>query len=141
MTLKNVNTVLATVGALFIAYVGLSYVLVPESTAPGFGLPRWPPGDGDGFLVLKGIRDLVSGMAIAAMVLTGQRRALGWLLLVIACTPLGDMITVLAHDGSSAAAFGIHGATAALVALTGVLTLRETRARPAAAEPPSLALQ
>ncbi|MEU4525944.1 DUF4267 domain-containing protein [Amycolatopsis sp. NPDC024027] len=59
----------------------------------------------------------------------------------IACTPLGDMITVLAHDGSSAAAFGIHGATAALVAPTGVLTLRETRGRPAIAERLSLARQ
>ncbi|HUR07803.1 MAG TPA: DUF4267 domain-containing protein [Nonomuraea sp.] len=131
MSLKNVNTALATLGALFIIYIGLSYVLAPHSTAPNFGLPHWPPRDGDGFLVLKGIRDIVSGLVIAVMLIIRQRRALAWVLLVQACTPLGDMVTVLAHGGSPAAAFGIHGTTAALVALTGLLTFRETSRQPA----------
>ncbi|NUS95764.1 MAG: small membrane hydrophobic protein, partial [Nocardia sp.] len=41
--------------------------------------------------------------------------------------PLGDMTTVLSYDGSTAAAFGIHGLTAALVALAGALLIREPR--------------
>ncbi|MEU3741189.1 MULTISPECIES: DUF4267 domain-containing protein [unclassified Streptomyces] len=125
MSTKTVGTVLTTLGALFIMYVGASYVLAPESTAPDFGLATWPQGDGGGFLTLKGVRDLVSGLVLLVLLVTGHRRALGWVLLVAACTPFGDMITVLAHHGSAAAAFGIHGVTAVVVLGTGLLVLRE----------------
>ncbi|WP_369240203.1 DUF4267 domain-containing protein [Streptomyces sp. R21] len=126
MSLKSVNTVLAVLGALFIMYVGVSYVLAPATTAPDFGLPNWPQGDGGGFLTLKGVRDFVSGLVLLVLLVTGHRRALGWVLLVAAGTPIGDMITILAHHGSAVAAFGIHGATAAVVLATGLLVLRET---------------
>lgn len=126
MSLKNLNTVLATAGVLFILYIGVSYVLTPETSAPAFGLPSWPSGDGDGFLILKGIRDIVSGLVIGVLLVTGHRRALGWVLLTVALTPFGDMVNVLAHHGSTAAAFGIHGLTSALIVVTGLLTLRET---------------
>jgi hypothetical protein len=139
MSLKNINTVLATVGALFIVYIGVSYVLTPETTAPGFGLPSWPSGDGDGFLILKGIRDIVSGLVLASLLVTGHRRALAWVLLVESITPFGDMTNVLAHHGSVATALGVHGLTAVLVAATGLLTLRETRktGKPAVAPAPA----
>ncbi|MFD2352303.1 DUF4267 domain-containing protein [Nonomuraea ferruginea] len=126
MSLKNVNTVLAAAGALFILYIGVSYVLTPETSAPTFGLPDWPSGDGGGFLILKGIRDIGSGLVLGVLLVTGQRRALGWVLLTMAVIPFGDMANVLAHHGSVAAAFGIHGLTSALVAVTGLLMLRET---------------
>ncbi|WP_297616747.1 hypothetical protein [Nocardia sp.] len=42
------------------------------------------------------------------------------------------MITVLSHHGSTATAFSVHGLTAALVALTGFLLLREHRTATAA---------
>ncbi|MFD9391232.1 DUF4267 domain-containing protein [Streptomyces sp. NPDC060000] len=77
----------------------MSYVFTPEATAPNFGLPSWPQGDGGGFLTLKGVRDLVSGPVLLVLLTTGHRRALGWVLLAAACTPIGDMITVLAHHG------------------------------------------
>ncbi|WP_433253856.1 DUF4267 domain-containing protein [Streptosporangium sp. CA-135522] len=127
MSLKTVNTVLAALGALFILYVGVSYTLIPESMAPNFGLSSWPQGDGDGFLVLKGVRDIVSGLILLVLLVTRHRRALGWVLLVEACTPIGDMMTILAHSGSTSAAVGIHGATAAVMLATGLLILRETR--------------
>ncbi len=135
MSLKTVNTALTTAGALFIVYIGVSYVLTPETSAPDFGLPGWPSGDGDGFLILKGIRDIVSGLFLGVLLLTGHRRALGWVLLVEALTPFGDMVDVLAHHGSTTAAFGIHGLTAALTVTTGLLTLRETRKVTAAPAP------
>ncbi|WP_374210456.1 DUF4267 domain-containing protein [Streptomyces sp. CL12-4] len=56
----------------------------------------------------------------------GQRRALGWIVLMVAAAPFGDMITVLDHHGSLSAAFGIHGLTSAFIATTGLLILRET---------------
>ncbi|KQX46292.1 MULTISPECIES: DUF4267 domain-containing protein [unclassified Streptomyces] len=126
MSLKNVNTVLATVGTLFVLYLGLTFILAPETATPGVGLPTWPAGDGGGFLVMKGIREFSMGLVLAVLLATGHRRALGWVLLMEAVAPFGDMINVLTHHGSPAAAFGIHGLTSAVIAVTGLLVLRET---------------
>ncbi|WUI02575.1 DUF4267 domain-containing protein [Spirillospora sp. NBC_00431] len=138
MSLKNVNTVLATLGVMFVLYLGASFVLTPETSAPGVGLPNWPSGDGGGFLTMKGIRELSMGLVLGVLLVTGHRRALGWVLLMEAVAPFGDMINVLAHRGSMAAAFGVHGLTSALIALTGLLILRETgKARQAVAPAPT----
>lgn len=138
MSSKNVNTALATACALFVLYLGLSFVLAPEASTQGVGLPDWTAGDGDGFLIMKGTREVAMGLVIGILLVTGHRRALGWVLLMEAVAPFGDMINVLAHHGSLAAAFGIHGLTSALIALTGLLTLRETsRTHPAPAPAPS----
>jgi len=127
MSLKNINTVLATAGVLFVLYIGAAYILSPETSAPGFGLPTWPSGDGGGFLIVKGGRDIASGVGLALLLMTGHRRALGWVLLGEALAPISDMINVLGHHGSVATALGVHGLTAMLVAATGLLLLRETR--------------
>ncbi|WP_327109861.1 DUF4267 domain-containing protein [Nocardia sp. NBC_01730] len=58
-----------------------------------------------------------------------RRYALGIATLVIALVPIGDMLTVLSWSGSTATAFGVHGLTAVLVALTGVLLIREQSLR------------
>ncbi|CAM5617463.1 hypothetical protein GCM10010329_19220 [Streptomyces spiroverticillatus] len=127
MALKKINTVLAAICALFVLYLGLTFVLAPEASTEGVGLPTWSGGNDDGFLIMKGTRELAMGLVVGILLLTGQRRALGWVLLMEAVAPFGDMINVLAHDGSPAAAFGIHGLTSAFIAATGLLTLRETR--------------
>lgn len=57
-----VGTTLAVVGALFIGYIGVGYLLAPQSMAPNFGLRTWPHGEGTGFLAVKGVRDRESGM-------------------------------------------------------------------------------
>ncbi|MER7209922.1 DUF4267 domain-containing protein [Streptosporangium sp. NPDC000239] len=129
--LTKIGTVLAVVGALFIGYIGVSYLVAPQSMAPDFGLPSWPQGEGAGFLAVKGIRDVVSGLVILAITLTGNRRVLGWAMLAIALTPVGDMLLVLLSGGTPAIAFGVHGATAAMVALTGGLLLSGPRPKPA----------
>ncbi|MFK4043274.1 DUF4267 domain-containing protein [Nonomuraea wenchangensis] len=127
MTLKKINTVLTAVFILFILWFGTDFILSPETTAPGFGLPSWPPGDGGGFLVIKGIRDVVLALVLGVLLVTGHRRALGWVLLVESLAAYGDMTTVLAHHGSAATALGVHGLTATLMAVTGLLVMRETR--------------
>jgi hypothetical protein len=127
MSLKKINTVLAAAGVLFVLYIGVIYAFTPETAAPGFGLPNWPSGDGGGFLIVKGGRDIASGVGLALLLMTGHRRALGWVLLGEALAPVSDMINVLGHHGSVATALGVHGLTAALVAVTGLLLLRETR--------------
>ncbi|MFF7338908.1 DUF4267 domain-containing protein [Streptomyces sp. NPDC008163] len=130
MSLKNVNTALIAVCTLFVLYLGLTFILAPEASTHGVGLPTWPSGNGDGFLIMKGTRELAMGLVIGVLLVTGHRRALGLVLLMEAVAPFGDMINVLTHDGPLSAAFGIHGLTSAFIVVTGMLVLRETgRAR------------
>ncbi|GAA1720879.1 DUF4267 domain-containing protein [Nonomuraea bangladeshensis] len=127
MSLKNINTVLTTAFILFILWFGMDFILRPETVAPGFGLPSWPSGDGGGFLVVKGVRDVVLALVLGVLLVTGHRRALGWVLLVESFAAYGDMTIVLAHHGSVATALGVHALTATLMAVNGLLVLRETR--------------
>ncbi|TXS08259.1 DUF4267 domain-containing protein [Streptomyces sp. adm13(2018)] len=127
MSLKKINTILAAALILFILWFGSEFILCPELTAPGFGLPGWPPGDGGGFLIIKGIRGVVMALVLGVLLITGHRRALGWAMLVESLGAYGDMTTVLAHHGSTAPAIGIHGLTATLMVVNGLLLLREPR--------------
>ncbi|MGF0317132.1 DUF4267 domain-containing protein [Nocardia fluminea] len=127
MTTSRIATALSLLGGLFIIYVGINYLIVPETTAAGFGLPAVPEGDAVAFLNLKGVRDVVSGLVILGLLATKQRFALGVAMLANSLTPFGDMATVLSWHGSTATALGVHGFTAVLVALAGVLLLREGR--------------
>src|SRR5689334_24652920 len=124
MSPKKINTVLAAAVVLFTLYLGLSFVLPLGTSFPG--LPNWPSDD-SGFPIVKGSREIAMGLGMGVLLVRGHRRALGWVLLMVAVAPFGDMVNVLAHHGSMAAAFGIHGLTSALIAITGLLTLRETR--------------
>lgn len=131
ITTRRLATALSLIGAAFILYIGIGYLIAPESIAAGFGLPAWPTGDAAAFMNLKGVRDTVSGILILTLLALGQRFALGVVMLVIALIPIGDMATVLAYGGSTATAFGVHGVTAVLVGITGLLLIRE----PAASAP------
>ncbi|NUW44704.1 DUF4267 domain-containing protein [Nonomuraea rhodomycinica] len=137
MSLKKINTVLAAAFILFILWFGSEFILSPETTAPTFGLPSWPSGDGGGFLIVKGIRDVVMALVLGVLLVTGHRRALGLGLSVEALAAYGDMTTVLAHHGSVATALGVHGLTATLMVVNGLLLMRETRKVAAAPATPA----
>jgi hypothetical protein len=137
MSLKKINTVLAAAFVLFILWFGTEYILSPATTAPSYGLPSWPSGDGDGFLIIKGIRDVVLALVLGILLITGHRRALGWVLLVEATAAYGDMTNVLAHHGSVATAFGVHCLTATLMVVSGLLIMHETRKVAAAPSTPA----
>ncbi|WNM35878.1 DUF4267 domain-containing protein [Streptomyces sp. Li-HN-5-11] len=137
MLLKKINTVLAAAFVLFILWFGTEFILSPETTAPTFGLPTWPSGDGGGFLIIKGIRDVVLGLVLGVLLVTGRRRALGWVLMVEALAAYGDMTTVLAHHGSVATALGVHCLTGTLMVVNGLLLVRETRNSAAAPATPA----
>ncbi|MDV5143132.1 DUF4267 domain-containing protein [Streptomyces sp. SBC-4] len=77
MAMKRLATVLAVLGGLFLLYTGISYLLAPQATAERFGLPTWPQDQGKGFLAVKGMRDIGFGLVILALLLDGQRKALG----------------------------------------------------------------
>ncbi|WP_433726657.1 DUF4267 domain-containing protein [Nocardia sp. CA-129566] len=121
---ERIGTAGAVLGAGFIMYVGGGYLLTPQRMAPEFGLTDWPRGEAVGFLNVKGVRDVVTGLIVLALLAAGQRRAAGVSLLTIALIPTGDMLTILVRRGSTATALRVHGFTASLVAATGALLLR-----------------
>lgn len=130
MTRKHLTTGLAALGGLFILFIGLRFLLVPQASAAAFGVPTWPREEGTAFLAVKGVRDIGIGLILFALLLTGHRKALGWAMLAMAFIPAGDMVIVLSSGGPAATAYGIHGLTAVGVAVTAGLLLLE---RPAPA--------
>jgi Domain of unknown function (DUF4267) len=64
---------------------------------------------------VKGIRDIVSGLFIAILMVNGSLHLLGWFILAATIIPLTDAVIVLSHGGTKATAFGIHGATAGVM--------------------------
>lgn len=126
---SRTGSAIALLTGVGIGYVGLSYILDPVGTAAGFGLPSVPSGDATAWLNVKGARDLGTGLAVLALLARGKREALGLVMCAFSTIAAGDMLTVLAHHGSKATAFGVHGATAAAVLASGLLLLRTARRR------------
>jgi hypothetical protein len=134
--LKVLATGIAVLTGLFIIYIGLEFLLVPQFAAAAFGVPTWPQREGTAFLAVKGVRDIATGLVVLALLLSGHRRALGWAMLAFAFIPLGDVVIVLSQGGTPATAFGIHGLTAVVVLVGAGLLLRE---RPTPASVPDAA--
>ena len=104
--------------ALAIIAIGTGYIATPTTMTRSFGLPL--PGDGpniESWLRLKGVRDIAAGLLLLAFLLWGAEPEIGLLLLIAALIPVGDMLVILAAKGSTKSAFGIHGLTAAIMAL------------------------
>jgi hypothetical protein len=106
-----------------IILIGVGYLLAPQATAATFGLPVIPSGDGAAWLQVKGVRDVVSGLLGLALLADGLYRELGWFLIIVALIPIGDGLIVVRHPGSTVLAYGIHGATAAVLLATGSVLL------------------
>lgn len=110
---------LAIVLDLFIAYIGARFLLAPQASAAGYGVPA-QPGD-SAYLTVKGSRDLTLGvMGVALLVFVGAPAG-AWFMLTAALIPLGDTLIVLRHGGRKAVAFGVHFATAVVVLISAAL--------------------
>ena len=103
---------LAATLAAAIIVIGLMYLLTPWAMMASFGLTR-PAEDRTTlwWVRLKGVRDIVSGLVVFALMIWGSVPLVGVVLLVEALIPLGDMSLILASRGSTRSAFGIHGLT------------------------------
>ena len=115
---------IALLVALGIIAIGTQYVVSPRTAARSFGLPlpeeranvAW-------WLRLKGVRDIASGLAVLAFMAWDAPRGVGLILFVLAIIPVGDMLVILAANGSARAGFGMHGLTAILMVLAAVSML------------------
>jgi hypothetical protein len=116
--------VLAAFIAVGIVIIGCFYLASPERISGSFGL-KPPASDSDtrAWLRLKGIRDVVAGLVVLAMMLSLDWRLVGIALLVEAVIPLGDMSIILGSGGSKARAFSIHGVTCAVMLVVGLLLI------------------
>ncbi|WP_306307449.1 DUF4267 domain-containing protein [Methylobacterium sp. B1] len=81
-----------------------------------FGLPLPEAGVNVAWwLRLKGVRDVVSGLVVLSLMVSGEPRLLGVVLLIEAMIPAGDMALILAARNSAGCALSIHGTTALLM--------------------------
>lgn len=121
------TTTLLSVAALLAAgiiIIGSLYIASPEKMTGNFGLKLPSPDAATrAWLRLKGIRDIVSGLLVLALMLTTDARTVGIALLVESLTAFGDMSNVLGSGGSKQAAFSIHGVTFAVMVVAGLFLI------------------
>jgi len=115
---------LAVLIAVGIMGIGCFYLASPQRVLGSFGL-KPPASDADtlAWLRLKGIRDVVAGLAVLTLMLTTDSRTVGIVLLVFAIIPFGDMSNILASGGRKATAFSVHGVTCAVMLAVGLLLI------------------
>ena len=113
--------ILAALVAVGIMVIGCFYLAAPQRISGSFGL-KPPASDADtrAWLRPKGIRDVVSGLVVLAMMLTAGTRSVGIVLLLEAIIPLGDMSIILGSGGSKSRAFSVHGVTCAVMIVVGL---------------------
>ncbi|MEU9132370.1 DUF4267 domain-containing protein [Kitasatospora sp. NPDC048540] len=132
MSRQRITTVLAVLTGATVIFFGLNFLLNPAAP-DGFGITPWPQGNATGYFVVKGVRDLAVGGTVLVLLALGQRRALGWVVLLDALVPLGDATAVTTHGGTLGFALAVHGSAACVVLLTAALLLTEGRTAPAPA--------
>jgi hypothetical protein len=126
------TTIASTVSGVIgvgIILIGARFLLVPQAAAAGFGVPAEPVGgqtrDGRPYpwLNAKGVRDIASGIFIWVLLSNQAPHLLGAFMVAASIIPLGDAVIVLRSGGTRAAAFGIHGVTAAVILAAGAALL------------------
>ncbi|MET8833881.1 DUF4267 domain-containing protein [Micromonospora sp. NPDC004540] len=110
---------LAIALSLFCVSFGTRFLLQPQASAAGYGVPV-KADDDPAYLRIKGLRDLSYGLLGLALIAFTSAEAVAWYMLIVAINPLGDTLIVLRH-GRKAVAFGVHFATAVVILLNAVL--------------------
>jgi hypothetical protein len=72
---------------------------------------------------VKGVRDIASGIFLWILLANGAPHLLGAFMAAASLIPIGDAAIVLRSGGTRLAAFGIHGATAAVMLAASVALL------------------
>jgi hypothetical protein len=122
--LTIIGSVLAALIGAGIIFVGARAFWAPLA-ASDFGIPATPVANPafQAWLRVKGVRDIASGLFIAILLANGSAHLLGWFMLAATLIPVGDALVVLRSKGPKAAVYGIHGATALVMAVITVLLL------------------
>ncbi|MCL7987299.1 DUF4267 domain-containing protein [Sphingobacterium sp. lm-10] len=107
--------------ALGILFIGIRFIIEPEIGAAGYGIP-FSKVDDTVYGQIKGIRDVASGLILLPMLFLRMRKAIAWVFSIASIIPTGDFLIILFHKGvSDLSHLLIHGITAAVMMLTGML--------------------
>jgi hypothetical protein len=104
-----------------IIFIGVRFLVVPQAAAAGYGILAAPLGAQSPavslypWLCVKGMRDIASGIFIFILLANHGPHLLGAFMAAASIIPVGDAVIVLRGGGTRAVAFGIHGATAAVM--------------------------
>ncbi len=124
MLLTNIGYGLSALLGLGIILVGARFLLAPRTAAAGFGIAAGQGGmRADPYLSVKGVRDIASGLVTFVLLAVAGPHVLGGFMLAASIIAIGDAIIVLRGDGPKATAYGVHGATAAVMLATAALLL------------------
>jgi Domain of unknown function (DUF4267) len=110
--------VVAILGCVFILFIGARFLLAPRVALAGFGVTE------DRLRALtsiKGVRDITSGIVPLVVLAVAGPHVMGWALLAAAITPIGDAIIVTTNGGTLRHALSIHGATALVLIIAGLI--------------------
>lgn len=110
--------VTAILGCLFILFIGGRFLLAPRVATAGFGVADDRP---RAFTSIKGVRDITSGIVPLVVLLVAGPHAFGWVLVAAAITPIGDAIIVVTNGGKLRQALSVHGATAVVLVIAGLI--------------------
>ena len=110
--------VVAILGCLFILFVGARFLLAPTVAIAGFGVSENRP---RALTSIKGVRDITSGIVPLVVLAVAGPQVFGWALLAASITPIGDAIIVVTNGGTVRQALGVHGATALVLIIAGLI--------------------
>ena len=119
--LTTIAYVISGVIGVGIVLIGARFLLAPRTAAAGYGVPveprlaQAPAASPYPWLYVKGVRDIASGVFLFILLANRAPHLLGAFMAAASLIPIGDATIVLRSGGSRAAAFGIHGATAAVM--------------------------
>jgi hypothetical protein len=107
-----------------IIFIGARFLVAPRTAAAGYGVPAGENALSSApWLHAKGVRDIASGLFIWILLANRVPHLLGAFLIAASVIPIGDAVIVLRSGGTRAAAYGIHGATAAIILAAGAALL------------------
>lgn len=120
----NIAYGVAALVGVGIIFIGSRFLWAPHAAAAGFGIPHNPAETPfAGWLAVKAVRDMASGVILLIFLANGAPHLLGQLMLAASLMPIGDAVIVLRTGGTKATAYGIHGATAAAMLVAGACLL------------------
>jgi hypothetical protein len=106
------------IACVAIIVLGIRFVLRPRQATLDFGIAA---DNLRGLTEIKGARDITSGLVPLVAWASAGRTTLGWVLVAAAITPTADALIVLTNDGELSKALGVHGLTAALLVVAGLV--------------------
>lgn len=115
-------TALAASGIIFL---GIRFILAPNTGAEGFGIPLAHTKEALAYGWIKGIRDIFADIVVLTFLISRQYRAMAFAFGSAIIVPVSDCLTVQVVKGTQDLAhLMIHGGTAIYMAITTIFLFK-----------------